>query len=102
MGGKSHHAIAVTSRATNIVDDTLRLRMTVALPPRFVVIAEPAASLIVMECIGKNSRVIWCDASDVRKLSQPQSLRAPQIWSSYSQFFDYLLAEEESERNEST
>ena len=98
LGGKSHHAIANGGPANNIVEETLRLRNAIGLPARFVVIAEPSESLIVMENGKDGSRVIWCDAFDVKNLENPEKLRSPKIWPSYSEFFAFLLNEEERER----
>jgi len=98
FGGKSHHAIANSGPANNIVEETVRLRKAIDLPTRFVVIAEPAESLMVMETGDGNSRVIWCDAVDARNLTNIETLHNPQIWANYSTFFEYLVEEEEGER----
>lgn len=98
LGGKSLNAVASGGGATNIGDETERLRVAINLPKNMVVLAEPAASLIVMECVDNKGKVIWLDATDAPKLSDPASLRSPEIWESYSAFFAALLAEEEEER----
>lgn len=101
LGGKSHHAISYLGPATNIVDETLRLRKTIGLPHRLITLAEPAASLIVLETTCDEiemTPVIWCDAIDATKLDKIEALNKPQIWSSYAAFFSYLLDEEEEER----
>lgn len=103
LGGKSHHAIDSEGPANNIVHETLRLRRTVGLPRHIVALAEPAESLIVMETQrdpGDSVRVIWCDASDAKRLVDVSSLRSPTIWPDYGTFFAQLLKEEEEEREE--
>jgi len=98
LGGKSHHAMALGGPATNVVQETERLRQSISLPRHFIVLAEPAAGLIVMDTRKDGSEVIWCDATDAVNLAMPEKLRNPQIWNSYSNFFEYLLEEEEAER----
>lgn len=100
LGGKSHHAISAKGPATNIVEETLRLRQTVALPHHFVVLAEPAAGLIVMSCDPTAPQILWCNDTDATRLGSLEQIRNPQIWPNYTAFFDYLLNEEEEERNE--
>jgi hypothetical protein len=98
VGGKSLHSISSTGSGTSIVSETERLRKAINLPEQMVVLAEPAASLIVMECQG-SGRVLWIDAPDAPRLSDLSSLRSPQIWESYSSFFEELVGEEEGERD---
>ncbi|PIB16382.1 SMI1/KNR4 family protein [Vibrio rotiferianus] len=92
LGGISHHEIAAEGSATNVVNETLRLRTTTNLPNEFVVIAEPPSGLIVMNV--KNDKVIWCDSTDVNGLGTDSCIN-PDVWDSYSDFFCYLLDEEE-------
>jgi hypothetical protein len=100
LGGKSHNAITLIGPGNNIVDETLRLRAEIGLPHQFIVIAEPPESLIVLDTSNQGSKVIWCDAPDVRNLANLEILRKPDIWASYYDFFEYLLQEEEDERAE--
>ncbi|MEQ2005993.1 MAG: SMI1/KNR4 family protein [Limisphaerales bacterium] len=100
LGGKSHHSTAVVGPATNVHEETIRLRKAITLPKHFVAIAESAASLIVMTCLKGDSRVIWCDATDATKLERADELRQPQVWPNYAVFFEWLLDEEENERAE--
>ena len=65
IGGKSHHALACSGPAINIFEETLRIRKAIGLPARFVVIAEPPESIILMDT-DNQARVIWVDAGDVR------------------------------------
>tara|TARA_B100001093_G_C26467392_1_gene859050 strand:+ start:240 stop:698 length:459 start_codon:yes stop_codon:yes gene_type:complete len=101
LGGLSHNAIDFDGNENNLVGETVRLRTSIILPSRFIVLAEPAASLIVMETMNDetaDSKVIWLDATDVCKLDEIDTLNDPDIWNSYTSFFEYLLDEEEEER----
>lgn len=100
LGGISHNAIASRGPATNITDETKRLRHAVGLTHSLVVLAEPPASLIVMNANSGNSSpaVIWCDAIDVSRLENLQGMHDPQTWASYAEFFGFLLDTEERER----
>ena len=82
-----------------MVDETLRLRRAIDMPHRFVALAEPPSSLIVLDC--DSGQVIWCDATDASRLNNLSStIIAPEIWPSYAAFFEYLLDVEEKERRE--
>lgn len=102
LGGISHNSIANGGHATNIVDETIRLRAAVALPPSMVLLAEPPVSLIVLDTdpLAAQRRVIWCDSIDVERLLHPVSLRNPELWESYADFFSFLLEREAEEREE--
>lgn len=102
LGGISHHAISNGGPPSNIVDETQRLRAAIGLPRCFVVLAEPPASLIVLNTNVSDSApaVIWCDAFDVCHLGNPNELHSPHIWPSYASFFGFLLDIEEEERNQ--
>lgn len=100
LGGISHNAIAARGPATNITEETKRLRGAVGLPRGLIVLAEPPASLIVMDTNAMNDSpaIIWCDSSDVSHLGTSQKLRNPQTWKSYTEFFNFLLDNEAEER----
>ena len=104
LGGISHNSLEATGPATNVVDETQRLRRTINLPHRFIVLAEPSESLIVLDCESNATggpAVIWCDANDVGRVDHvPSMSNLPGTWPSYSAFFSYLLDEEEEERGE--
>lgn len=97
VGGKSLNTVE-RGDATNIGDETERLRTAINLPMNMVVLAEPASSLIVMECESGNGKVIWVDATDAPNLSDQNNLHSPETWENYTSFFEELLAEEEEER----
>ncbi|RJG37254.1 SMI1/KNR4 family protein [Motilimonas pumila] len=96
LGGVSHHEIACIGDATNIVQETLTLRDAIGLQDNFIVIAEPSESLIVLNVAG-NPSVIWCDAVEAKNLNSMNFANQPETWESYSDFFDYLIVEEEDE-----
>ena len=94
LGGISHHEIALESAAATITEETLRLRESIGLDNKYIVLAEPSESLIVMDTRGIPA-VIWCDAIEAEKLSSMNFSTKPDIWSSYADFFAYLLEQDE-------
>lgn len=96
LGGISHYEIANTSEATNITQETLRIRGAIGLDEKFVVLAEPSGSIIVLNVSGRPA-VIWCDAVEVENLNTMVFSNKPDLWDDYSSFFAYLLDEEENE-----
>ena len=102
VGGISLHATATSGQADNISQETKTIRAAMGLPFSMVVLAEPPASLIVLDTNAHAGfpAVIWLDATDVRALKDISSLRHPQTWSSYAEFFDFLLERELEERGE--
>lgn len=96
LGGVSHHETACVGDATNIVQETIRLRDVIGLGHNFVVIAEPSESLMVLNVAGKPS-VIWCDAVEVKNLNSMNFVKQPDTWESYGDFVEYLISEEEDE-----
>jgi hypothetical protein len=100
IGGISHNTIATCGPSTNITDETKRLRQAIGLPHSFLVLAEPPESLIVMNTSRTSGSlgVIWCDAIDVSRLENLQGLHGPQNWTSYADFFSFLLDAEADER----
>lgn len=101
VGGISHHAIAALGPATNIQAETLRLRESISLPHSMLVLAEPAESLIILVTDHSIARpaVLWLDSIDAPNLNDVGSLHNPQTWSSYANFFEFLLDLELEERS---
>jgi hypothetical protein len=97
LGGISHHELAAAGAAMNIVDETLRLRAAIGLDERYIVLAEPAISIIVLDVLG-NPAVIWCDATDAMNINSRTFSNAPDLWGRYSDFFCYLLEQEEQQQ----
>lgn len=94
-GGISHLAHASKGPEDNIVIETLRLRKSIGLNNRYIVIAEPAESLIVLNI--ESSEVIWCYNLDVHNINNGNYLVTPDRWENYLSFFKYLLDEEDEE-----
>lgn len=104
IGGISHNAISEKGPATNIVEETERLRKAISLPREYVVLAEPPESLVVLRTANRGSdetSVVWCSAVDAISLTKDLPLTNAKIWPSYLAFFRYLLDAEITERRES-
>lgn len=97
LGGISGFAFAYEDITPNIVEETLRLRNSIKLPSRFIVLAEPPESLIVMDTENIPS-IIWCDATDAERIRDMSFAIEPQTWGTYKQFFTKLLEDEEEEQ----
>ncbi|AVX25571.1 SMI1/KNR4 family protein [Pseudomonas syringae pv. atrofaciens] len=95
LGGISHHAISSDTNPLNIVDETLRLRKSINLADDYIVLAEPAESIIVLD-VSSVPAVIWCDAIDAENINTKKFSTPPDSWDSYASFFSYLLDREES------
>ncbi|MEQ4259051.1 SMI1/KNR4 family protein [Pseudomonas syringae] len=95
LGGISHHAISSDTNPLNIVDETLRLRKSINLADDYIVLAEPAESIIVVD-VSSVPAVIWCDAIDAENINTKKFSTPPDSWDSYASFFSYLLDREES------
>lgn len=89
LGGISHYEISLSG--DSVLTETLRLRESIGLLHKYVVIAEPASGLIVLNV--DNDNVIWCDSTDAGNLNT-DSCNNPDVWKSYADFFTYLLDEE--------
>ncbi|MFJ7839581.1 SMI1/KNR4 family protein [Lysinibacillus sphaericus] len=96
VGGIDIHSF-LFSEPTNFISETIRIREAVGLPDRFIVIAEEAESIIVMDTEKKPS-IMWLDSVEVTKLEKQNFISKPDVWEDFSDFFSYLLDEEEEER----
>mgnify|MGYP003436924492 CR=1 FL=1 len=83
---------------TNIIEETLRIRKAVGIPDRFIVLAEHDMSVFVMDTENKPS-ILWIDSIEITKLEEQDFISKPDIWDDFSDFFEYLLDDEEEERN---
>lgn len=99
LGGISSFAVATQDITPNIVEETIRLRNAINLPSRFIVLAEPTESLIVMDTENTPS-IIWCDATDAERIADMSFISEHEIWDNYLGFFKKLLEDEEEERAE--
>lgn len=101
LGGISHYAISADGPADNVVDETRRLRDAIALPQRYVVLAEPPASLVVLETqsdAAASTPVTWLSATDAARLASGEALLSrPDVYPSYAAFFAALLDREVEE-----
>jgi hypothetical protein len=97
LGGISIHSFANSGSSTSIINETLRLRNSIHLPLRFVVLAEPAESLIVMDTQNTPS-IIWCDAVEASKLDNRSFASKPDEWNTFTEFFAQMLEDEEEEQ----
>ena len=96
LGGISSHSFSILN-SPNIIDETIRLRNVVDLPLRYVVLAEPDESLVVMDTQSTPS-IIWCDAVEVHALREGSFVSKPDEWNTYTEFFSQLLEDEEEEQ----
>ncbi|NWB95770.1 hypothetical protein HX882_07715 [Pseudomonas gingeri] len=81
----------------NVFSETTRLREKISLPNHFLVLGEPPASLLVMDC-NEGGAVIWCDATDAPRLGKERLMSPPKVWRNYTEFLEYLIDEEELDR----
>lgn len=97
LGSISNYSFSNVDNSLNIIDETIRLRETINLPTRFVVLAEPPESLIVMDT-KNNPSIIWFDAVEVTELDKKSFTSQPDEWEDYADYFNALLEEEEEEQ----
>lgn len=96
LGGISNYSFANNDGNTNIIEETIRLRETINLPLRYIVLAEPPESIIVMDTENIPS-IIWCDAVEVTKLNDKSFISKPNEWNSYTEYFAQLTEDEEDD-----
>lgn len=84
LGDIEHYSISIGFEP-NIVNKTLELRGSINLNNRYIVLAEPAESIIFLDIESYN--VIWCDSTDLFSDNSDK-------WNSYQDFFSYLLLED--------
>jgi hypothetical protein len=89
------HAIA-SNPATNVISETLRLRVQIGLPQQFVVLGEPPESILLLDC--EEGGVVWCDAIDAPRLGKEPLRVTPKRWVDFFAFVAHLLDEEEADR----
>jgi len=87
--------VKTDSPAFSILTETLRLREAIKLPTNFVVLAEPAGSLIILDC--NTGKVIWLDDIDALNLTDIPNLHNPDVWNDYITFFSDWLKDAEEE-----
>jgi len=86
----------------NIVEQTIFYRHKIKLPFRYLPLYEESDGFIIMETQDdprKPSPVIWCAVEDVYNLCEDKPLiYNPTIFPNFTDFFEYLLDQEEQER----
>ncbi|WP_045521070.1 SMI1/KNR4 family protein [Neobacillus niacini] len=87
---------AFDGNSPNIIDETLSLRDAINLPLNFIVLAEPPASLILMD-IEKKPSVLWCDSNDVQRIHNHSFVSSPDYWDTFSDFFLSRTIDDEEE-----
>ncbi len=88
----------------NICDQTITLKKSVRLPRNLIILAEPSESVIIMQIednLGITSKVYWLSTGDAYNLIEGKPLvDNPIIYPTFTDFFSYLLDEEEKQRAE--
>lgn len=98
LGGISNYSFSNNYGSLNVIDETIKLRNSINLPLRYIVLAEPPESIIVMDTENTPS-IIWCDAVEVTKLNDKSFITKPNEWNSYAEYFSQLLEDEEDDNN---
>ena len=86
---------------SGVVEQTLVFRRKLFLPDRYVLLSDMGdAGAVFMETQdspNKPSPVIYCDQMDVDSIIKEQPLKYnPTIWPSFTDFFEYLVEQEEA------
>jgi hypothetical protein len=87
---------------SGVVEETLTFRKTACLPNRYMVLSDMGdAGIILIETQDspdKPSPVIWCDLiPDFFNLCEGKPMEQnPTIWPSFTDFFEYLVEQEEA------
>lgn len=96
LRGISHYSFSNNDGSTSIIEETIRLRTSIDLPHRYIVLAEPPESIIVMDTENTPS-IIWCDAVEATKLNDKSFISKPNEWNSYTEYFAQLIEDEEDD-----
>ena len=82
----------------NIIEKTLFYRKSDCMrPKKYIALREEGESFIALDT--EVGSVIWCSLSDAYRLKDGDSLiDNPKIFSTFKDFFEYLVTEEEKER----
>jgi len=80
-----------------VINQTLALRESWNLPQEYVVLSEDDVSMLLLKTISaEKSEIIWCDEPDFFNLCEGKPMvYNPTIFSSFTDFFEFLLDEEE-------
>lgn len=91
---------------SGVVEETLGTRESLNLPHEFVILSvEDDVSVLLLEtqdCAEKPSPVIWCDMfPDFFNICEGKPMEQnPTIWPSFTDFFEYLVEQEEAKLKE--
>lgn len=87
-----------TFKGWNIVEKTLFYRKSdCKLPQKYLALREEGENFIVLNTETKS--VLWCSLSDAYQLKEGERLLdQPTIFPTFTDFFEYLVTEEEKER----
>lgn len=96
LGGISNYSFSDKDGSSNVIEETNRLRKNINLPLRFIVLAEPPESIIVMDT-ENTPAIIWCDSIEVSKLEDKSFISKPDEWKGYLEYFNQLIEYEEDE-----
>ena len=96
LGGVSHKAWDPAD-PDSAVSATVRLRAAIALPERFVVLAEQPESFIVLDT--HSGRVVWAHDYDAMNLATGHELSVDtDLFSDYESFIEFLIDQEADEQ----
>lgn len=102
LGGINLFSFDFQGDYSNIKDETIRLRESINLPKKYVVLYESEVSFIVLETQSAetlNARVIDCSLEDAYNLVEGKDLEnGPVIYETFFDFFENLVSAEEQEK----
>lgn len=83
---------------SSVIGDTLRLRKNNHLPNDTLFLCEDDASVLLMRCLGDHEEIFWLAVEDFENFCKDEALEYPyNLFSTFTDFFKYLLDEEEKE-----
>ncbi len=84
-----------------VMQETLRLRKDANFPQDTLFLSEDDASIFLMKCFGDHEEIYWIAVEDYERYCDNEPLEYnPTIFCSFTDFFAYLLDEEEKRRAE--
>ena len=84
-----------------VIQETLRLRKDANLPKDTLILSEDDASIWLMRCLGDHEEIYWMAVEDYYRYCDNEPLEYnPTIFPTFTDFFSYLLDEEEKRRAE--
>ena len=84
-----------------VVETTKDWRANINLPHNYLVLSDDGTSAVLMKIDGAQSTVIWCSLEDVLRMCDGEEMiYDPLIFPTFTDFYSYLLDEEEKIRKE--